>query len=118
MSRIYISGPITSYATDPAQKAAEEATNLELFRWAASLLQASGRDVWNPADLIADAGTPWEQYMRACLPGLMLCSEVVLLPGWEHSRGARLERHVALELGLQVKPLEWHVVRAEQIAAT
>ena len=40
--------------------------------------------------------------MRLGLRGLLDCDEIVMLPGWERSRGARLEHLVAVELGMTV----------------
>lgn len=40
--------------------------------------------------------------MRRDLQMLLKCSAVCMLPGWKRSRGARLEHHVAEELGLDI----------------
>lgn len=49
----------------------------------------------------ADAA-PWPVYLRVALRKLLGCDAVVVLPGWRESKGARLEVHVALELGMPV----------------
>nr|DAF98969.1 MAG TPA: deoxyribosyltransferase [Siphoviridae sp. ctEP635] len=46
----------------------------------------------------------WEDYMRACLPMLATCDYIYLLPGWEDSRGARLEKQIADALGIKEVP--------------
>jgi hypothetical protein len=42
----------------------------------------------------------WEDYMRQCIPALCTAEYVLLLKGWERSKGAVLERHVASEIGI------------------
>lgn len=36
----------------------------------------------------------------------LACDEMLLLPGWESSRGAQLERHIAEELGLMINEVD------------
>jgi hypothetical protein len=88
--KIYVAGPMTGIPDN----------NYPAFRAAAARLRADGHDVSNPAELELPEGSPWSAYMRACLPLLSECEAIYLLPGFEASRGARLERHIALELGM------------------
>lgn len=92
----YIAGPMTGLPD----------FNFPAFDAVAAELRARGTEVVNPADNGAE-GTdkPWTHYMRLGLLGLLECDAIVLLPGWENSRGARLERHVAEQLGMPVS--EW-----------
>lgn len=77
------------------------------FGCAAFILTVQGFTPVNPASI--DFGpdetenATWEDYMRACLPMLATCDYIYLLPGWEDSRGARLEKQVADALGIR----EW-----------
>lgn len=61
-----------------------------------------GYVVMNPAenDMIMGYGRPFADYFRNDLVMLSRMTAVVLLPGWEASRGARLEARVALALGV------------------
>lgn len=110
-SKLYLSGPMTGL---PQQ-------NYPAFHAAAARLRRAGYRVVNPAELhphnmlrrlvaalaamlnLAPAPTlpRWEDYMRAALVGLLGCEAVVVLPGWEQSRGARCEVSLAAELGMR-----------------
>lgn len=102
MARLYISGPVTGIEND----------NVEAF-WIAE------RDLDNAGYL---ASIP-HQYVRAIAghEEAMLCSihaltsptlgtpvfdGVALLPGWEQSEGAKLEKAVAEACGIPVKTVE------------
>lgn len=92
MKRVYISGPMTGLPD----------FNYPAFKAAAELLRAKGIEVENPAENpIPDCGS-WAGYMRFALVQICRCDAVFMLPGWEKSKGARLELHVAQQLGLQV----------------
>lgn len=49
-----------------------------------------------------DDAKPYGYYLRHALRILLDCDEVVLLPGWEESRGASIEVKVAQALGMPV----------------
>lgn len=94
---IYISGPMTGY---PDFNRAE-------FHHAESwLTDLADETIINPAAVDLGADATWADYMRHHLATIASeVHQVVTLNGWESSRGARLEVHVALELGIPVLPL-------------
>ena len=63
---------------------------------------AIGLDAVNPAELNPESGMPWAWYLRRDLAALLGCDAVALLPGWQDSKGACLERHVAEQLGMPI----------------
>jgi len=92
--KAYIAGPMTGCVD----------FNFPAFFAAEAKLRKMGFDVVNPArnDIELDGFNPktdkarphwW--YMRRALPLVCSCDVVVLLPGWERSRGTANERHVA-----------------------
>ena len=87
--RIYISGPITGV---PDYRRA--------FYNAEHALQDRGHQVQNPAR--HPFGLTRVDYMRLDLAQLMTCGAVYMLPGWEHSGGARIEHALAEYLELQI----------------
>lgn len=91
-ARVYISGPITGI----------EQLNRPAFEQAAIKLQAAGLTAVNPHDNGQPEWAPWQTHMRADLKILVDCDALVLLQGWEKSKGAKLERLVAVGLGLRV----------------
>lgn len=100
--KLYIAGPMSGYPE----------FNYPAFRVAESDLRALGHDVLNPvnAERHNTTGKPqeWDWYMRHALRMVVESDGVSLLPGWEESRGANLERFVARELGLWVRShKEW-----------
>jgi len=69
----------------------------------AEQLRAQEFAVFNPAEN-DDGGVRHSRafYMRLDIPALMASDGVVVLPGWERSRGASLEVWIALDLDLPV----------------
>lgn len=102
MTRVYISGPMTGLPE----------CNFPAFHAAAAELRARGYEVANPAEINAETGGDWHFYLRADIKALCDCDAIVLLPGWENSKGAHLELHVAHRLGLRVSTLAAYGVRA------
>jgi hypothetical protein len=92
MSKIYISGPMTGV----------ENFNFPAFHAAAAALRKLGYEVVSPAEVNPDTSMTWEQCLRADVKALCDCDAIALLPGWENSKGAHLEIHIAHRLGLRV----------------
>lgn len=102
---VYVSGPITSLT-----KLGED-WRLP-FREAEGALRRLGfREIHNPVDIavgveaMCDAlgRTPqYSDYMKADLEMLLKCRTILMLKGWEGSRGAQLEYQIATALHLEV----------------
>ena len=92
--RVFLSGPMTGIPE----------FNYPAFNQAAEQLRALGYEVENPAE--NPEQDSWEAYMRLALIQLLQCDIVAQLPGWQDSRGARMEHDVADELGITCMPIE------------
>lgn len=68
----------------------------------AARLRAAGHIVNNPAEIGEQDGLEWHEYLRKDIRALMDCDAIHMLPGWRKSKGARLEHHIAVELGFTV----------------
>lgn len=92
----YIAGPMTGYPN----------FNHQAFAYTATALRAKGVDARSPHEIDGSSThRTWDWYMREALKMLLECDEVVLLPGWQESRGARIERSIAEVLGMPIS--EW-----------
>ncbi|MBW1249879.1 DUF4406 domain-containing protein [Pseudomonas tolaasii] len=91
MKRIYLSGPMTGLP----------GLNFAAFHAMTTNLRAGGHTVTNPAEISPEGGT-WNDCMRRDIAALMDCDTVATLPGWENSKGARLEVLIAERLGMTV----------------
>ncbi|OBY57752.1 DUF4406 domain-containing protein [Pseudomonas sp. AU12215] len=91
MKRIYLAGPMTGLPD----------FNYPAFHAEAARLRQLGYHVENPAENPAPACGTWAGYMRLALVQLVTCDSIALLPGWIHSKGARLEFTVAKNLGMR-----------------
>jgi len=90
MKVIYIAGPITGVAS----------LNRPAFdRMHASLIR-EGVIALNPMDL--PSGLSEFAYMDICLAMVRHCDAVVMLDGWQESKGARAEHALAEKLGKSI----------------
>lgn len=89
--KLYLAGPMTGLPD----------LNFPAFHAEAARLRALGHVVINPAEINSDPNAKWLDCMRADIAQLVTCDSIAMLDGWTASRGARLEHHIGLELGLQ-----------------
>ena len=106
--RCYIAGPIAGV---PDFR--------ERFAAAVPAVEALGYEVVNPCDIPpvdhegecppgydpggdASGHTSSACFMRADLRALLDCDAIYLLPGWQESRGATVERSVAVDCGMTI----------------
>lgn len=99
---LYLSGPMSGLPED----------NKPAFYAAANELRARGWPVINPAENILFPGAKWADFMRVDIPQVCQCDAIAMLPGWEKSKGARLEQHIAHELGMEILFVEQLLSRA------
>jgi hypothetical protein len=76
--------------------------NFPAFNAEAERLRSLGFDVVNPAEVNPDAEASWHECMRKDIAALVTCDMLALLPGWERSRGAHLEMHIAHRVGIEI----------------
>jgi hypothetical protein len=90
--RIYIAGKMTGVKD----------LNFPLFHASAAHLRSYGYTVINPAEINPDHAMTWEDCMRSDIAALVTCNAIYMLPGWQTSKGATLEHHIAERLGLHI----------------
>ncbi|MGQ3001264.1 MAG: DUF4406 domain-containing protein [Hydrogenophaga sp.] len=92
VNRVYVAGPMTGIPD----------LNFPAFHRQATRLRARGIDVVNPAEINTDPSAKWTDCMRADIRELVGCDSIAMLPGWDRSKGATLEHHIAQSLELRV----------------
>jgi len=92
MKRIYIAGPMTGHIE----------LNFPAFHAAAARIREAGHVAINPAEINPDASMSWKECMKSDIAALVTCDAIHLLPGWENSKGATLEAHIAERLEIEV----------------
>lgn len=105
--KVYISGPITGV----------DFGNRFAFSCARSALELCGYEAVDPSEVQLDDDATWADYMRADLKLLLGCDYIYMLEGWENSRGARIERELAENLGIEEIDLDQESERAKNRAA-
>lgn len=94
--RIYVAGPMSGRPD----------FNRPAFHEAAANLRSRGYEVENPAENPPPSCGSWYGWMRLGIAQIIKCDTMILLPGWETSRGANIERQLAIDLGINVVDYE------------
>lgn len=92
---VYISGPMSGLPE----------SNYPAFNEVANHLRLLGYPVINPADFGSTLNHSWSQCLARDLAVLVHCEVVVKIKGWQNSKGAILECHVAEKLGMPIYTL-------------
>lgn len=87
---IYISGPVSGN-----KKYREE------FEMAERMLKFLKWKVVNPVKHEKE-GKEWDYYLKKDIRKLLKCDAIYMMRGWSSSKGARLERIIAQELGMEI----------------
>ena len=102
--KIYLSGKITGL---------DKEVYTRQFERAETFYKTSGFDVINPVKigeeiLKQNPSATWEDFMQKDLEALRTCTHIVLLEGWEESKGAKMEKAEAEKLGLEIMYLKFY----------
>jgi nucleoside 2-deoxyribosyltransferase len=103
---VYVAGPMNGYPRH----------NFPAFHAESARLRALGYEVLSPAEKTGEQAAieaeqhgpefresqTYKDFLKADLRMVLDSDAVQLLPGWEHSRGATLEVHVARAVGIEV----------------
>ena len=92
ISKIYIAGKVSG-------ENFQEATLK--FAQAQQEIEALGQVV-NPLEIVNDGNASWIDAMKLCIRILVDCDAVLLLPDYSSSKGALLEKRIALQLELTI----------------
>lgn len=95
MTKVYVAGPMTGH----------HELNYPMFHSTAARLRKMGFEVVSPAEL-NPITTPYREAMKNDILALVECDHIVMLEGWEKSKGATLEHHIASVLGIERIELE------------
>lgn len=94
--KLYLAGPMSGYPEH----------NYPLFHAETARLREMGWTVVNPAEINPPNAGGWANCMKRDIAELVDCRRVATLPGWQDSKGASLEVHIAEALGIPHGPAE------------
>lgn len=107
MLKVYMSGPINSPVSSGRTAEDHKRSFAELGAW---LKRHYGNwEVVNPCEIGTTCVDPecgpfdghdWNCWLKADLREMLTCDAILLLPEWEQSAGALLEKDVAMAVGM------------------
>jgi hypothetical protein len=96
--KTYVAGPISGYPCGNAQAFSDAVIHLTKL----------GHDPVNPLEIspgntsTTSGDERWKAFMKLDIRALIDCDAIYMLHGWQQSKGATLEHHIATELGLEI----------------
>ena len=92
--KIYISGKMTGL---------EFMDIYPKFKYAENIISELGHEALNPVVISPYCQKKtWQNYMVDDIAALLTANAILMLPCWGQSKGARIERAIAQELGLRI----------------
>ena len=91
--KIYISGKISGTDLTETRKR---------FAAAAKVTKKLGYEPVNPLENGLTEHDTWEAHITKDIADLLQCKAIYMLQGWEDSKGARIEYHIAVEIGIPI----------------
>lgn len=93
MKKIYIAGKVTG---EPIAECTMK------FGQAQKELETWGFEGVNPLAVVGDFKSSWDAAMKKCIKALVDCDGMVILPDWQESPGAKIERQLAEDLNIVI----------------
>lgn len=94
LQKVYLSGPMTGYVDN----------NFPAFEKHAIQLRKAGFNVVSPHEI--EEVPSWDECLKKDIAAMVGCDAVVTMPGWQTSRGARLETAIAIMVGIPVMTVD------------
>lgn len=91
--KVYISGKITGLPFEEVE---------DNFYHAQNRLEEEGFEVVNPLENGLPREAEWHEHVKADIRLLLECDTIYLLENWKESKGARIERDIAVALGYDI----------------
>lgn len=91
--KVYISLPLTGHDIEEV-----EASCI----YASGVIQAKGHTPVSPLDVSPDPGATYAEHIGTDITALLVCEAVLFLPGWQTSKGCRLEYEAAVIYGKEM----------------
>ena len=91
--KVYISGAIEHLEIEGRKKA---------FKEAERILLSDGYEPINPFNNGVNVDADWREHMKVDIKNLLDCDYILMLEGWELSKGCKLEFDVATSCGIKV----------------
>ncbi|RKE02332.1 DUF4406 domain-containing protein [Marinifilum flexuosum] len=94
-AKCYLSGPVSNQPTG----------KVRAQFMAAQILVKDAFQAVNPTENVKP-DEDWGKAMIKCLNDLLDCQAILMLPGWQESPGARIERDFAERIGMRILTIE------------
>ena len=91
--KLYISGQISGLNLNEAKAT---------FKAVEDVLVKTGCEVINPFNLFKEQDLTWSEFMVVDIKALLDCNAIIMLKGWEKSKGSRLEKKIEKELDYHI----------------
>ena len=96
--KIYLSAPISAYAVTKNG----EQERRDYFKAYAVKMEAAGFKVFNPMENGLEFNAEKSEHMKKDIRELLKCDAIVMLKGWQMSKGCTTEWEVAKAIGIRI----------------